>query len=191
MSRKQYYQENSTKYIDESLKFSMDPFYKFVEPYVVDLNKEATVLDIGFGSTRDMSYYRNHYGFDVTGVDSCENFVTIAKDEGFNAIQATLPEFSIDKEFDLIYSIGMIFHINDEDRAQLFKVIAEHLKKTGHLVLSYNDLDRTSDKEREFFKVTRELIDQQALNAGLKKVDEVIIEDKRTFSWITSSYTLK
>lgn len=178
-----YYQLNSDSYIQDSQSFNMNSFYNFVEPL---LNKKDNILDIGFGSGRDMLYFKSK-GFNIKGIDNCSNFVEYGLKLGLNVSKETLPNLNLEEKFDLIYSVGVIFHLNKEDRLKLFNNIKKLLKNNGKLVLSYNTLDRTSDTEREFFKVSEKEINEET---GLILINSEIMKDaKRDFYWITSVYS--
>lgn len=64
-----FYEKNSEKYISDSYTYDLRRFYQFVEA-----KKSDTILDIGFGSGRDMEHFKA-LGADVYGVDNCKAFV--------------------------------------------------------------------------------------------------------------------
>ena len=54
--KKDYYRKNSEYYISESLSYDMSVFYRYIEKTLSKLNNEPKILDLGFGSGRDMKY---------------------------------------------------------------------------------------------------------------------------------------
>jgi len=186
--KKDYYKNNPKEFIKESFTYDLSVFYKYMYPYFISLKRNAKVLDLGFGSIRDMLHFRQNFNIDIEGVDSCADFIKIARDNNFKAHLSELPIMNFKGNYDLIYSIGLIFHLDDLNRVNLFKNLFNKLNKDGLLVLSYNDLDRSTDEKREFFTITRELIDNQLLAAGFSKLKEEVMKDKRDFNWITSTY---
>lgn len=184
-----FYKNNATSYIKESFEFDMSVFHSYLEKTISHLDEYSPmILDVGFGSGRDMLYLKNN-NHCVVGIDSCQEFIDNGIKEGLEVYQGTLPDMSaIPKEyiFDLIYSVGLIFHLNKEDRLELFSNIKRHLSTGGMLVLSYNTLERSSDTDREFFTVTEEMINEEV---GLTLVEkEIMIDAKRGFEWVTSTY---
>lgn len=178
-----YYEKNAEEYIQISKTFEMKKFYDFVERF---LKPDAKILDIGFGSGRDMQYYASA-GYDIVGIDGCQNFVDEGIKLGLNCLYSNLPDLTIlnGQKFDVIYSVGVIFHLNDDDRQKLFNEIKNSLNDGGVLILSYNELDRTTDQERLFFNVKEKEIDEAV---GLEKVAQTIIVDARSIDWITPAY---
>lgn len=178
--KKEFYTIDSEKYILESINCDMTKFNLFLEKEISKF-KNPTILDLGFGSGRDMLYLLSK-GLNVEGVDNCDNFI----EKGLTVSKQTMPELNLNKKFDLIYSVGVIFHLNKEERIKLFKNIKNHLSENGVLVLSYNTLDRTTDQEREFFLVSEKEINEET---GLNLINQEIMKDgKRDFNWITSSF---
>ena len=185
--KKDYYRKNSEEYIKESLSYDMSVFYRYIEKTLSKLNGKPNILDLGFGSGRDMKYIEN-LGFNVKGIDSCENFIENALKEGLNVIHSELPDFGKCKEkFDLIYSVGLIMHLNEKERITLFKELKKRLNKNGLFVVSYNTLNRSNDKEREFYTLS---IDQIRNELEMVLIDVEIMEDKRGFQWVTETYSL-
>jgi len=119
--------------------------------------KNPKILDIGFGSGRDMLYFQK-LGFNITGIDTCYSFYQHADKLGLNVFHETIEEHysGFDNIYDVIYSVGVIFHLDKEERISFFKSLNKKLKHNGKFILSYNTLDRTKDKERKFYKVTEE-----------------------------------
>lgn len=180
-----FYSKNAENYINESFTFDMGKFYNFSDTVISQQNLK-TVLDAGFGSGRDMLYFKSK-GLEVTGIDNCQEFVEKAKEKGLNVYQERLPfiqNMPVQK-FDLIYSVGLIFHLCDIERITLFDSFKNMLNPNGVIILSYNDLDRTNDKDRFFDKINKEQIDKEV---GLTIISEEIMKDKRNINWITVAY---
>lgn len=89
------------------------------------------------------------------------------------------------QKFDLIYSVGLIFHLCEIERIALFDSFKNMLNPNGVIILSYNDLDRTNDKDRFFDKINKEQIDKEV---GLTIISEEIMIDKININWITIAY---
>lgn len=194
MNRKDYYRKNTSAYIEESQGFDMTAFYQTVESSLENIIltqkksiPEVSILDLGFGSARDMVHFSNK-GFLVEGVDSCEGFVKYAKGLDLNVHEQELPSLDIlpeNKTYDMIYTVGVLMHLNKEDRLELFKNIKERLNLHGYFIVSYNTLDRSTDPEREFFTLNEEEITKEV---DMVRSSQVIIKDKRGFNWVTETF---
>ena len=79
---KQYYSINYKEYISFTEKVDMSDHYNRFLPY---LFSGAKILDIGFGSGRDMLYFKSK-GYQVFGVDGVSEFVNHAKEKGSNEL---------------------------------------------------------------------------------------------------------
>lgn len=182
--KEKYYENNSEEYIAQSMKFDMTAFNRYL---LKELNeqKDLKILDLGFGSGRDMLFLKEK-GFNVEGIDYCEDFVKRMKQMDFTVYREKFPSLdSLPGNYDFIYSVGVLMHLNKEDRIQLFKNLKDKLTDNGLLVFSYNELDRTNDPERLFFKLNELEIDNEV---NLKIINKEIIMDSRGINWITVTY---
>lgn len=84
-----FYSQNAESYINESFTFDMGKFYNFSDTVISQQNLK-TALDAGFGSGRDMLYFKSK-GLEITGIDNCQEFVEKAKEKGLNVYQEKLP----------------------------------------------------------------------------------------------------
>jgi 2-polyprenyl-3-methyl-5-hydroxy-6-metoxy-1,4-benzoquinol methylase len=162
----------------------MSAFNNFLQR-VIDKNPIQSVLDLGFGSGRDMIHLKR-MGLSVAGIDGCENFVSFGKNAGLDVHHEILPDIKGEyKKYDLIYSVGVLFHLKNEDHQQVIDWIKDHLTPGGCFVISYNELNRENDTERFFVTLKKEILDQQV---GLPIYNEEIMKDKRDIEWITTCY---
>lgn len=187
-----YYEEHHMEYIAESMTFDLSVFYKFSHEFFEKIqNKQGRALDIGFGSARDIAHFQETYGLPVLGIDSTESFVRIANDKGFDTYPRVLPNIDLEGTFDIVYSVAVLFHLNEMDRAELIESIDEITVPGSVVIHSYNELDRTKDKERSFYLVKQEEVDMLMEKHGFEKIKEEIMWDKREFRWITTAYVKK
>lgn len=179
-----FYEKNAEEYIKESISFDMTSFNSFCEK-IINENNIYSVLDLGFGTGRDMLHFQKK-GLNVSGIDGCSNFVKIAKQKGLNVFHEIIPDIKgIYPKYDLIYSVGVIFHLTEEEQSKLFQWIRNHLNKNGLFILSYNELNRENDSERFFTTLKKENVDKEV---SLEIVSEEIMSDKRNINWITTCY---
>lgn len=79
-------------------------------------------------------------------------------------------------------------HLTESDISLLFNNLYNKLNDKGVLILSYNDLDRSEDKDRLFFKITKSLINELAAKNNFILEKTEIMIDKRDINWITEKY---
>ena len=77
---KQYYSANYKEYISFTQNVDMTEHYNRFLPY---LSHGSKILDIGFGSGRDMLYFSSK-GYNVFGIDNVSEFVDNGKANGLN-----------------------------------------------------------------------------------------------------------
>lgn len=179
-----FYQKNADKYVQESLTFDMSPFYRFCDSVILN-NNVQTILDLGFGSGRDMARF-NSMGLLTSGIDGCDEFVELGKKNRLNVFKEVLPDIqSTYPTYDLIYSVGVLFHLPKEEHQKVLDWIKDHLNPGGFFIISYNELNRENDKERFFVTLKKEELDIQV---GLPIFKEELMTDKRGIEWITTAY---
>lgn len=103
MSR--YYSEHSSEYIASTIGIDMSPVYALFEP----LLNGKRILDVGFGSGRDMLYFKSK-GYEVFGIDTESAFVEHAKGVGLKASVADALTF-VSKRSSMGYGLARAFFI--------------------------------------------------------------------------------
>lgn len=107
---------------------------------VVCSQKDATVLDIGFG-TAFLTTKLYTKGYSITGLDFSQNMISIAQEKMPNAIllkcdfNKGLPEQLKQKSFDFIISTYAMHHVDAKKRADFLADLAEHLNKNGVILI--------------------------------------------------------
>ncbi len=105
-----------------------------------------TVLEIGFGSGRDMSFLLNELQLDVYGIEASEALLWKAREihpelRGrlfHGSLPDSIPQADIPlRQFDGLLLSAVIMHIPDEELFQSAFQIRELLKVNGTLVLSF------------------------------------------------------
>ncbi len=155
------------------------------------------VLDIGFGSGRDLEFLRN-MGCDIWGVDPAEKFVEIARkrfpDIADHFAVGALPTLSLPEnypeKFDVITLIAVWMHIPKESYERSTRSICDLLKIKGKIIINYSKGERKGD-ERTFFDVDSELLEDIFERYGLSKSYRRVSDDalgRSTLKWITEVY---
>ena len=127
-----YYDSRADELIERYNSADMSELYTVFDRYIQPGQK---VLDIGFGSGRDMLYLKRK-GVDVFGVDASEVFVRHFKERQPSRRQivfhSILPDIAIPKEhehsFDVIYSIATWMHLPKEAHFEAIESMKYFLK---------------------------------------------------------------
>lgn len=190
-----YYEKNADKLIESYETADMSDLYRFLLSYLIP---NAKVLDIGFGSGRDIEFLRRH-GFDVWGVDPAESFVKHAK-QRFSDIQnhffkASLPELNIPAtlhhSFDNIILIAVWMHLPETLHESAVASVCKFLKPKGKVILSYSITPRDQEEERYFETIERTRLQDLFEKHGCSKEDSIINKDglgNREIVWVTEAY---
>ena len=65
-----YYNLNADYYIKDTINSNMTELYSLFEKHI---KPKSTILDLGFGSARDLLYFKNK-GYITYGIDPCLEF---------------------------------------------------------------------------------------------------------------------
>ncbi|MFZ9386738.1 MAG: class I SAM-dependent methyltransferase [Chitinophagaceae bacterium] len=121
-----------------------DLYFDIVGPGM--LNEHSKIIDIGCGSGRFIKYIQTKYPHDsITGIDPSSAILAadalIGESEKVNLIQAAADNIPFpDEHFDFGYSLGVLHHIPDTQKALNDSV--KKIKRGGHFLLYlYYNLD--------------------------------------------------
>ena len=172
----------------------MKNFYQILDQYI-QLNTK--VLEIGFGSGRDLLYYL-HKNINIIGMDASTAFVQSFKlsyPKYANKIfLSSFPDINPiikDKKFDIIYSVATWMHIKKELYKQAILTIKQVLKKQGIFIVTYSSEKRINDP-RFFENITPNTLVNLFENENFKLLNSHIQPDtlNREIKWITQIFQL-
>ena len=133
---RQFYNENADDYSDRTL--AIDPSHER-EKFMTCLPEGATVLDMGCGSGRDLSIFRE-LGFDAVGVDGSEEMCAKARlHSGCRVYHSTFEEFSPNRPVDGIWAMASLVHTPEKDLPELIAKMWSWLKPDGVLYACFKD----------------------------------------------------
>ena len=191
MTTIKFYNTNATKFIDRYDNADMSSLHKLLLKYIP---KNNNILDIGFGSGRDLQFLYDN-GYDTWGIDPSAKFVANAKAR-FSTLQNQFFEASVPfdkkvlgltKEFDAVISIAMWMHLQHQQYKDVVKSIVSILNGSSTVIISYSEGSRADD-ERYFEDVDLKYIIQLFNNEGFRLVDTVTNGDsldRDSLTWIT------
>ncbi len=204
MNSEKYYLDSTTSYYNRSAN-NLIPAYETANMselhtfLLSNLSPQSKVLDIGFGSGRDLAFLQKNR-FNIWGIDPSQKFIDHAKerfpDISDHFFKASLPNFNIPKEllhsFENIILIAVWMHLPKEIYTDSIKLLCSLLKPQGKIILSYSTTPRTGETERYFENVDTELLQTLFEVHGYTKVDTITNKDglgEREITWVTEAYS--
>lgn len=180
---KQYYSVNYKEYIRATRDVNMTVHY---DRFLSYLHPQAKILDVGFGSGRDMLYFKSK-GYIVFGIDYVVEFVNNAKQNGLNAEVCDFHSIPYKEMFDGIWACASLVH--SEDILLAFKSLYGALKKGGYIFLSIKNGSGNKIENGRFYQFLNEAkLKELCDKTGLLIVDIYNSDDllKRKNSWINA-----
>lgn len=191
----EFYENNANELIIKYDKAKLKQLHTIFEKYI---NKEDIVLDIGFGSGRDLKVIQAITP-NVFGLDSCDAFVENMQNNGFKGriAKSILPNIDINKfekiadKFDLVISIAVLMHLSISDIKKSIENIKKILKKNGIIIISYS-LERQIIDVRHFEPLTRSVMTHIFDEVGFMEIESFKNNDamSRDIEWITQVFCI-
>jgi len=194
METTNFYNQKSDKLIQRYDNTNMSTLHNLLLKY---FPKKSTVLDIGFGSGRDLQFLYNN-GYSIWGVDPSENFIINAK-KRFPKIanhftKSSVPfqkeQLPFNKQFDAVITIAMWMHLKREQYEDVVRSIVSASNSKSTIVISYSEGNRAND-ERYFENVDLEYITKLFKSHNfplIKKLKNGDNLNRDALTWITVIY---
>jgi len=110
----------------------------------IDLYKK-TLLDLGCGRGRWLSFFEKNFSSIVTGIDLSQRAVEISGSRGFNVCQGSITQLPFeDNSFDFVTSVTVLLHLPYELKEQAVAEISRVLKPKGQVLIIENTWDDPS-----------------------------------------------
>lgn len=176
-----YYSKHSEEYIASTIHADMSSIYALFEP----LLKGRRILDVGFGSGRDMAYFQSK-GYEVYGIDTEPSFVQHVLKSGLSVIQADVRTYETNQKFDGIWACASLLHLSQKDMVQAVERLKGMLEKRGVLFVSLKEGDSESvdEKGRLMTFVRQDFLERLGFKV-LSITDDI---DGRGFRWLNAVY---
>lgn len=102
------------------------------------LKRGATILDLGCGMGDPIARYFIDQGYQVTGVDGCQEFIAMAHERFPRGefLTADMRDLSLKSRFDAIVVWDSLFHLTSDEQCRMFYVFAKHIKANGVLLFT-------------------------------------------------------
>ena len=204
MNSKKSHLDSTISYYDNSAD-KLIPSYEIADMselhslLLSTLSPKSKVLDIGFGSGRDLAFLQNNV-FDIWGIDPSHMFVDYAKERFSNISDhffiGSLPHLDIPKEllhsFDSVTLIAVWMHLPKESYEDSIISLCSLLKPQGKVILSYSVTPRIGETERYFENVDTVLLQDLFKRYGFTRVATINNKDglgEREITWVTEAYS--
>ena len=180
-----YYKNNAKDYIAKTINVNMKDTYIFFLKYA---KPKSRLIDIGFGSGRDMLYFKS-LGFEVEGIDPQPEFCEEAKIKGLNVDCCEIMDLANSTiKYDSIWASAVLHHIPKALLNQSFKICNDLLYGDGIMYFSvkYGDFEGYDELGRYFNYLTEKTMNDYLKDTGFKVIDIKITEDnlKRENKWL-------
>lgn len=147
-----YYQKNYKTYIENTINCDMNEHY---QKFIKYLPKQTKILDIGFGSGRDISYFES-LGYDVYGIDVTPIFVKLGEEAGYKVINQSVEDMGYENEYDAIWACASLLHINRNNLNKVFINCNKALKENGIMYCSFKYGNQEIIKDERYFNYINE-----------------------------------
>ena len=172
-----YYDVNAKEYIESTINCDMSLHYQKFLKY---LPKTGKILDVGFGSGRDMFYFKS-LGYEVEGIDTSIEFVKNMKEKGFNVRLESACELNYSDEYDGIWACASLLHIKRDELEEVIIKCMNALKENGMLYCSFKYGDMEVEKDDRYFNyINEEIIKTIIIKNNLYIVELYKTNDVRT-----------
>jgi SAM-dependent methyltransferase len=181
-----FYEKNHNEYFKTTVK--IDPS-SFLAPLTRFLHREATILDIGCGSGRDLLWFRKH-GFYPTGFEQSAGLARLAaQHSSCPVIEGDYQTYDFSTlSFDALLFIGSLVHLPREMLAPVIETTRRALNRNGHILLTLKKGKGTSQAAdgRVFTLWSQDELVKLFLSCGLVPVDfsQVVSKLRKEDIWL-------
>lgn len=153
-----YYNEHAKEYIESTKDCDMQMQYDMFLKY---LDKGSYILDVGFGSGRDMLYF-NSLGYKTKGIDITEKFVENGKSLNLDVEELNVYDLNDKKQYDGIWACASLLHCEDLEKA--LNRCYNALKENGIMYASFKYGDFKGIRNERYFIYLNEISIQEIIS---------------------------
>lgn len=173
---KKYYEANADSFIENTLCCDMKSQYALLEKY---LKPACTIMDIGFGSGRDMMYFQSK-GYAVCGIDISSSFCTHALSVGLDVKELSVLDLDLKNEVDAIWACASLLHIKSDDLNKALQNCYNVLKADDYMYISFKHGEFEGKRNGRFFTfMTEDSLKAHYELIGFELVETSISRDVR------------
>ena len=176
----EYYNNESKDLILKYDKANMILLHNLLLKYIP---KQSTILDIGFGSGRDLSFLKDN-NYDIWGIDPSKKFLKHIQEkfplikEHFilGSVPFTQTSLKLSRQFNAVIVIAMWMHLKHSQYEDVVESIVSVLTDTSTVIISYSEGSRIDD-ERYFEDVDLDYITKLFTSKGFVLIEIVTNKD--------------
>lgn len=155
-----FYEENHQQYFDSTV--GLDPS-AFLKPLARLLDPQATILDIGCGSGRDLRWFARR-GFQPTGFEQAPNLARLAREHAdCPVIEGDFQRYNFSNlQFAALVFVGSLVHLPKEALPAILQSTCQALVPNGLILITMKEGNGTSSSAdgRVFTLWSREEIEK-------------------------------
>ena len=181
-----YYNQHAQAFFENTYQVEMESLYA---PFLRYLPEQASILDLGCGSGRDILAFKKK-GYQIEAIDYSAELVKKARElTGIEVRQQSFYELNESEKYDGIWACASLLHCDRERLPEVMGRIFKALKLNGVCYMSFKYGNTDREKEGRSFT---DLNEQQAHNL-LKQIDQALLlqqwitvdkRPKRTEEWL-------
>lgn len=143
-----YYDKHASSFIRESVNLDMLTIYT---PFINLLPSNASILDIGCGSGRDLLFFKQN-NYSVTGLDSSQAMVNSSRElANCDVFHCKIEDFQPITRYHGIWACASLLHIEPDQMSFIFHKISTMLHKKGIFYSSFKYGEGQTKKNKRIF----------------------------------------
>jgi len=166
-----FYEDHHLQYYQETVDIDPTPF---LEPLSSFLKPQATILDIGCGSGRDLLWFRRH-GFSVTGFEKSSSLANLARQHAHcPVIEGDYCNYDFtNQSFDALVFIGSLVHQPVKALQTILASTSQALIAGGYILITMKEGDGTCSTldGRKFTLWSKKNLEDEFAGCGLEIMD--------------------
>lgn len=169
-----YYNQHAQAFFENTYQVEMESLYA---PFLRYLPEQASILDLGCGSGRDILAFKKK-GYQVEAIDYSAELVKKARElTNIEVRQQSFYDLAENNKYDGIWACASLLHCERYRLTEVLGLIVKALKPNGVCYMSFKYGDTDREKEGRSFT---DLNEQQAYDL-LKQIDQALLLQQ----WIT------
>mgnify|MGYP003589639501 CR=1 FL=1 len=156
-----YYNKHAEEFTASTFEVDMESLY---QPFLVELQEGARILDVGCGPGRDTLAFKNK-GYQVDAIDYSEELVKKATQlTGIPVRLQSFYEIDADQAYDGIWACASLLHCERSRLVEVLQNMLRALKPHGVIYMSFKHGDLDREKDGRHFTDLNEVQVKELLN---------------------------
>ena len=169
-----YYNQHAQAFFENTYQLEMESLYA---PFLRYLPEQASILDLGCGSGRDILAFKKK-GYQVEAIDYSAELVKKARElTNIEVRQQSFYDLAENNKYDGIWACASLLHCERDRLTEVLGLIFKALKLNGVCYMSFKYGNTDREKEGRSFT---DLNEQQA-HELIKQIDQALLLQQ----WIT------